>query len=155
MGFHCYSTVLQFQNWWEEQKNVYKCNELRWRKLKETSDFRNKEHDIAWQVSATVPHSWQFCQSPKCPHVLINHESVQWLGYGLDDRGSNADRDRDFFLFATASRPVLGPVQPPVKRVPEALSLGVKRSGHKADTSSPSTAGVKMCSAQKRSAVHI
>jgi hypothetical protein len=35
-------------------------------------------------------------------------------------------------LFFTTSRPVLGPTQPPIHGVPEALSLGVKRSGREA-----------------------
>jgi len=34
------------------------------------------------------------------------------------------------FLLTTASRPGPGPVQPPIQRVPRALSLGVKRQGH-------------------------
>jgi hypothetical protein len=40
-----------------------------------------------------------------------------------------------FFLFATASRPVLGPTHSPIQWVPGALSPGVKRPGHEADHS--------------------
>jgi hypothetical protein len=47
------------------------------------------------------------------------------------------------FLFTTASRPVLGPTQPPIQLVRGALSLGVKRPGREADHSSPSSAEVK------------
>jgi len=36
------------------------------------------------------------------------------------------------FLFATASRPALGPTQPPIQWVLGALSLGVKRPERKA-----------------------
>jgi hypothetical protein len=36
-------------------------------------------------------------------------------------------------LFATASRPTLGPTQPPIKWVPRALSPGVKGPGREAD----------------------
>jgi hypothetical protein len=39
---------------------------------------------------------------------------------------------RDFFLFAIASRPALGPTQPRIQRVTMALSPGVKRQGRKA-----------------------
>jgi hypothetical protein len=37
--------------------------------------------------------------------------------------------------FSTASRPSLGPTQPPLEWVPGALSQGVKRQGHEADHS--------------------
>jgi hypothetical protein len=47
--------------------------------------------------------------------------------YGLDDRGSIPDRGRGFFSLAFASRPALGPTQPPVQWVPRVLSPGVKR----------------------------
>jgi hypothetical protein len=47
--------------------------------------------------------------------------------YGLDDWGSIPDRGRGFFLLASASRPALGPSQPPVQWVPGVLSPGVKR----------------------------
>jgi hypothetical protein len=47
------------------------------------------------------------------------------------------------FLFATASRTVLEPTQPPIQWVLGALSLGVKRPGSEADYSPPSSAEVK------------
>jgi hypothetical protein len=47
------------------------------------------------------------------------------------------------FLFDTMSRPVLGPIQPPMQRVSGTLFLGVKRSGREADHSSPPIAEVK------------
>jgi hypothetical protein len=53
--------------------------------------------------------------------------------YGLDGRGSNPRRGKRFF--STASRPVLGPTQPPIQWIPGALSPGVKRSGCEADRS--------------------
>jgi hypothetical protein len=46
------------------------------------------------------------------------------------------------FLFTTASRPTLGPTQPPTQWVPGVLSLWVRRVGREADHSSPSTAEV-------------
>jgi hypothetical protein len=48
-------------------------------------------------------------------------------------------------LFTTASRTVLGPIQPPIQWVQEALSLGVKRLGREADHSPLSSAEVKVC----------
>jgi hypothetical protein len=52
---------------------------------------------------------------------------------------------KGIFLFDTASRPGLGPTQPPIRWLPEALSLGVKWPGREADHSPPSSAEVKEC----------
>jgi hypothetical protein len=58
------------------------------------------------------------------------------LDYGLDDRGSRV-------LFTTVSRTALGPIQPPIRWVPGAFSLGAKRPGREADHSPPSSAEIK------------
>jgi hypothetical protein len=42
-------------------------------------------------------------------------------------------------------RPALGPTQPPIQWVPEALSLEVKCPGHEAEDLPPSSAEVKEC----------
>jgi len=42
------------------------------------------------------------------------------------------------FLFATTSRPVLGPIQPPIHWVPRSIYSGVKRPWRVADHSPPS-----------------
>jgi hypothetical protein len=47
------------------------------------------------------------------------------------------------FLITTASRPALGPTQPPIIGVRGALSLKVKRAGRGAGHSPPSSAKVK------------
>jgi hypothetical protein len=44
-----------------------------------------------------------------------------------EDRSLIPRRDRGFFLLATASRPVLGPTQPPFQWVPRPLTQWVKR----------------------------
>jgi hypothetical protein len=69
----------------------------------------------------------------------ITH-SVQRLDSGLDDRGVGArfPTGQDIFLFSTASKPALGPTQPPIKWV-----LGEKRQGREADYTPPSSAEVK------------
>jgi len=59
------------------------------------------------------------------------------------DNLSTPGRCKDFLLFTTASRPVLGPTQPPIEWIPGCLSLGVKRPGHEADYTPPSSAKVK------------
>jgi hypothetical protein len=65
------------------------------------------------------------------------------LGYGLDDLGFESRQGVGLYLFTTQSRPALGPNQPPIQWVPEALFLGVKRTGRVADHSPPSSAEVK------------
>jgi hypothetical protein len=52
-------------------------------------------------------------------------------------------RGLGIFLFDIMSRPALGPTQSPIQRVPEALSLGIKRPEREADHSLPSSAEVK------------
>jgi hypothetical protein len=62
--------------------------------------------------------------------------------YGLDDRGvgvPSPDRVKNF-LFSKSSRPALRSTQPPIKWVPGALSLGIKRPGREVDHSPPSSA---------------
>jgi hypothetical protein len=53
--------------------------------------------------------------------VATRHHLAQW--YGLDDRGFESRQGLGIFLIATASRPALGPTQPPIQWVPDALSL--------------------------------
>jgi hypothetical protein len=60
--------------------------------------------------------------------IYLCHSTLKWLG---------------IFIFTTASRTALGPTQPPIRWVPEALSLGVKRPGREADHSPPSSAEAK------------
>jgi hypothetical protein len=50
---------------------------------------------------------------------------------------------RGLELFTTASGPALGPTQPPIQRVREALYRGVKRPGSETDHSPPSSAEIK------------
>jgi hypothetical protein len=69
------------------------------------------------------------------------------LGYGLDDRGSRvrfpagAENSSLHHRVQNGS----GPTQPPIQWTPQALSLGVSRSGCEADHSLPSSADVKEC----------
>jgi hypothetical protein len=58
--------------------------------------------------------------------------------------GFNSQQGLGIFLFTTASRMALGPIQPPIQWVPGALSLEIKWPGHEAYHSPPSSA-VKEC----------
>jgi hypothetical protein len=58
-------------------------------------------------------------------------------------RGSIPGREQEIFLYSTASRPALGPTQPPIQWVPGSLSPGLRRQGRKAGRSAPSSAEVK------------
>jgi hypothetical protein len=58
------------------------------------------------------------------------------LGYGLDDRGFESREGLGIFLFTTASGQPLGSTQLAIQWVPEAHSLGVKRTVREADHSS-------------------
>jgi hypothetical protein len=64
-------------------------------------------------------------------------------GWMIGFWGFDSRRGLGIFLFSTASRPALGPTQPPIHWVPGALSPGIKRPGREADHSPPSSAEVK------------
>jgi hypothetical protein len=64
-------------------------------------------------------------------------------GWAIGVRGFDSRRGPGIFLFTAASRPVLGPTQPPIQWVPGTLSLGVKQLGREADHSPPSRNEVK------------
>jgi hypothetical protein len=61
---------------------------------------------------------------------LIGSDGLRAGRQGFDSR-----QGQEIFLFSTASRPALGPTQPPTQWVAGALSLGVKRPGREADHS--------------------
>jgi hypothetical protein len=73
----------------------------------------------------------------------INYLKVSWdssvgiaTDYWLDDReiGVESRRGLGIFLLTIASRPVLGPTQPPIEWVTGVISLATKRPGREADT---------------------
>jgi hypothetical protein len=111
------------------------------------------EHDYEPVPSTFQAHSlkWTLSQEvipPKfCSHTLSSEPgylSCIALGYGLVDRGFEPWQELGIFLFTTASRPALDPTQLPFQWVPGALFPGVvKRPGHEADHSPPSSAEVK------------
>jgi hypothetical protein len=83
--------------------------------------------------------------------ILVGNPKSKRDHFGhLDLDGDNINMDQfpagammEHFTFATASRPALGPTQPPIQWVPGALSHGLKRPWREADHSRPSSAEVK------------
>jgi hypothetical protein len=57
--------------------------------------------------------------------------------------GFDFRQGREILLYSSASRPALGPTQPPIQRVPGVLSPVVKRPGYEANHSPPSSAELK------------
>jgi hypothetical protein len=62
---------------------------------------------------------------------------------GLGERRFESRQGLGSFLLTTASRPNLGPIQPPIQWVPGALSLGLKQPRREADHSPQSMPEVK------------
>jgi hypothetical protein len=92
--------------------------------------------------SRLIPLSISLCLCVLTFYGMLRCYAAGWtirvLGFG-------SRRGLGIYLFTTASRTALGSTQPPIKWVPRALSLGVKRPGPEADHSRPSSAEVKIC----------
>jgi hypothetical protein len=76
--------------------------------------------------------------------VLRLGRSRDSSGHGLD-RGFESRQGLGIFVITTASRPALGPTQPPIQWVSGALSLGVKRPRREVYHPHTSSAEVKEC----------
>jgi hypothetical protein len=71
-------------------------------------------------------------------------QSVWWLVRGARPRDRSSSPGKGMiFLISKSSKPVLGPIQPPLQGVPGSLSPGVKWLGREADHSPPTGAEVK------------
>jgi hypothetical protein len=73
--------------------------------------------------------------------VILGSQNSEGLWAGRPEFYS--PQRQDIFLYSTASRPALGPTQPSIQWVQEALSPRDKRLGHEADHSPSSSAEVK------------
>jgi hypothetical protein len=100
-----------------------------------------------YRVSWTGAHNFNTRLVLRCGHLYSRqlHPTLN-LSYGLDARRFESRTGLGNFVFTTSSRPALGPTQPPIQWVPEALSLRVKLMGREADNSPPSSAKVKKAS---------
>jgi hypothetical protein len=90
---------------------------------------------------------WTFQKDP-VPYLsstAVTAQSVlRWAtGWTIGVLEFDSRRGLGIFLFTTGSKTALGPIQPPIQRVPGSLSLGVKWPGREADHSPPSSAEVK------------
>jgi hypothetical protein len=63
--------------------------------------------------------------------------------------GQLQDKEKNASVITTTSRPALGPTQPPIQGVPEALAVGVKRLGRGAIPPLPQYAFIACCSLKK------
>jgi len=75
--------------------------------------------------------------------ILKGAVIAQW--YGMDDRGFESQQGMGVYRFTTASRPALGPIQPPIQWALGAFSLRVKGTGREADHSPPSKCRGQEC----------
>jgi hypothetical protein len=82
---------------------------------------------------------------PKARAVIAQSVWRWATGWTIGVLGFDSRRWLGIFLSTTASRMALGPTQPLIQWVPEALSLGVERPWCEADHPSPSSAEVKEC----------
>jgi hypothetical protein len=89
------------------------------------------------------PHSFSYYLTEQLRFVTKNKILAGRNEVEVDDRVFKSRQGLQIFLFTTASRPALGPTQPPIRWVPGALSLGIKRPGREADHSPPSSTEVK------------
>jgi hypothetical protein len=90
--------------------------------------------------------------APGAVTQMDSHCTVTWWPKWVSDwlrtygwSGFESQRGLGIFLFTIASRTALEPTQPPIQRVPGALSLGVKRPGREENHSPPSSAEVEEC----------
>jgi len=104
---------------------------------------------IPFQVAVVFIHHYpaflptlSSCLTASSCTTIRGHE-INWIGYGLDERGSIAGRGRDILLFATASRPALGSPSPLPHRYRGTFSSGVKRLVCEVDHAPPSSARIK------------
>jgi hypothetical protein len=70
-------------------------------------------------------------------------ESLQWPSRIVVVQRKNFPRGKEIFLFCTASSPVLGPTHFPIHWLQKAFYSRLKRPGHEADHSPPSSVEIK------------
>jgi hypothetical protein len=96
-------------------------------------------------IRILTPKSDSYKSIDSIPKRAMIAQSVQrWAtDWTIGVLGFDSRRRLGVFLFTTASRTVLEPIQLPIQWVAGALSLRVKRPGREVDQSPPSSAEVK------------
>jgi hypothetical protein len=115
------------------ENTLINCLKTKWREIMGTAKTKcwNKQATIA---NSTLPHK----------RAVIAQSVQRWAtGWTIGVLGFDSRRGLGIFLLTTVSRTALGPTQPPIQRVPKALSLGVNRPSREADHSPPSSAEIK------------
>jgi hypothetical protein len=100
-----------------------------------------KNSQLLSEIEPAIIQPVAQCYTTELSRLLFIFNYI--MGWTIGVLGFDSRRGLEIFLFTTASRTALGPTQPPIQWVSGALSLGVKRSGHEADHSPPSSAEVK------------
>jgi hypothetical protein len=130
------------------QVHLINCNDSRWELhalLKMAIDFPHIWGGEGCNCTRTQSYSFSPPFSPGFIFCVLSAVGIA-TGYGLDDRevGVRVPVESRIFSFPRhPDRPALGPTHPPIQWVPGALYPGVKRPGHIADHSPPTSAEVK------------
>jgi hypothetical protein len=146
---------------WESAFRLLRC----W--FCETTSFRtvimlaeNYVLNFCWLFGNIIRRRWLYNDVYHCEHCFsrisqychsLKIKKSRDSSVGIATRlragrsGFDSRRGVRIFLFTTASITALGPTQPPIRCVPGALSLRVRRPGREADHSHPSSAEVKEC----------
>jgi hypothetical protein len=102
----------------------------------------------AWSYTSTPQYgfiAWCSVKKSTGTTLTFNKHTESATGWTIGVLGFVSRRGLGIFLFTIASRPALGPTQPPTQWEPGALSLGVKRLVREAHHSPLSSAEVKEC----------
>jgi hypothetical protein len=109
-----------------------------------------QERKSAEEITAWGEGAWRNWRSVTaagsvdlCTYSVDSREGRKTIFLPLGLSGFDSRQRQEIFLFPTASRPTLGPTQPPVQWVPGALSPGVKQPGREPGHSLPSSGEVE------------
>jgi len=97
-------------------------------------------YTVRTQYSCLQVISWHYIDRFYFFHSsLVSIVTRLWTG----QLGLNSQQKQGIFLLATASRPLLGPTQPPIQWAPEAFPPGIKQPGHEAYHLPPASVKIK------------